>query len=65
MILLKAVSYYKKQVLPMANGLPVIKLLTIATYADIADFIAKQLSEVRHSCTGGNCSKIVVAGHDG
>lgn len=27
------------------NNLPVIKLLTIATYADMADFVAKQLGE--------------------
>jgi len=30
---------------PGGKGLPVIKILTIATYADMADFIAKQLSE--------------------
>jgi peptide/nickel transport system substrate-binding protein len=31
---------------PEGRGLPVIKLLTIALYADMADFIAKQLSEI-------------------
>jgi ABC-type transport system substrate-binding protein len=30
---------------PGGKGLPVIKLLTIAVYADMADFIAKQLNE--------------------
>ncbi|HSU27723.1 MAG TPA: ABC transporter substrate-binding protein [Chitinophagaceae bacterium] len=30
---------------PDGNGLPTIKLLTIAIYADMANFIAKQLSE--------------------
>lgn len=31
---------------PNGNNLPVIKLLTIAIYSDMADFIAKQLSDV-------------------
>ncbi|MEI9947330.1 MAG: ABC transporter substrate-binding protein [Chitinophagaceae bacterium] len=31
---------------PNGTGLPVIKLQTIAVYSDMADFIAKQLSEV-------------------
>lgn len=31
---------------PNGKGLPAIKLLTIATYSDMADFIAKQLNEI-------------------
>ena len=31
---------------PEGRGLPVIKLLTIALYSDMADFIAKQLDEI-------------------
>jgi ABC-type dipeptide transport system, periplasmic component len=31
---------------PDGNGLPVIKLLTIATYSDFASFIARQLEEI-------------------
>lgn len=31
---------------PEGKGLPVIKLLTIALYADMADFIAKELGEI-------------------
>jgi peptide/nickel transport system substrate-binding protein len=31
---------------PNGNGLPAIKLLTIALYADMADFIAKQLGDI-------------------
>ena len=31
---------------PGGNGLPVIKLLTIALYADMADFVARQLEDI-------------------
>ena len=46
MIRQKAGNYWQKQVFPDGKDLPAIKLLTIAIYADMANFIAKQLEEV-------------------
>ena len=45
MILQKQNNYWQKLVIPDGKGLPKIKLLTIAIYADMANFIAKQLEE--------------------
>ena len=42
----KARELLKKAGFPDGEGLPEIKLLTIATYSDIAGFIARQLEEV-------------------
>jgi len=43
---LKSTSLLKEAGFPGGRGLPVIKLLTIALYSDMADFIAKQLDEI-------------------
>jgi ABC-type transport system substrate-binding protein len=42
----KSRSLLKEAGFPEGSGLPVIKLLTIALYSDMADFIAKQLDEI-------------------
>ncbi|MEP7377666.1 MAG: ABC transporter substrate-binding protein [Chitinophagaceae bacterium] len=42
----KSRSLLKEAGFPEGKGLPVIKLLTIALYSDMADFIAKQLDEI-------------------
>ena len=42
----KSRSLLKEAGFPEGRGLPVIKLLTIALYSDMADFIAKQLDEI-------------------
>ena len=43
---IKSRSLLKEAGFPEGRGLPVIKLLTIALYSDMADFIAKQLDEI-------------------
>lgn len=42
----KSRQLLKEAGFPNGNGLPVIKLFTIAVYSDLADFIAKQLGEI-------------------
>jgi ABC-type transport system substrate-binding protein len=42
----KSTNLLKEAGFPEGKGLPVIKLLTIALYSDMADFIAKQLDEI-------------------
>lgn len=42
----KSRNLLKEAGFPEGKGLPVIKLLTIALYSDMADFIAKQLDEI-------------------
>jgi peptide/nickel transport system substrate-binding protein len=42
----KSIALLTEAGFPGGNGLPVIKLLTIALYADMADFVARQLEDI-------------------
>jgi len=42
----KSMSLLTEAGFPGGNGLPVIKLLTIALYSDMADFVARQLEDI-------------------